>query len=42
MKKKLPNPVHFAAQRTFKMGITPNKKDRIIKADRIQKQKGWE
>lgn len=42
MKKKLPNPVHFAAQRTFKMGIAPNKKDRIAKADRMQKQKGWE
>lgn len=41
-KKKLPNPIQIATQLTYRMQISPNKKDRLEKLTRKQKQKGWE
>ena len=43
MKKKLRDPFILAMiHQRVRSTITPNKKDRQDKADRKQKQKGWE
>ena len=41
-KKKLPNPINrLLIEKRVHMTITPNKKDRLEKSDKINKQKGW-
>ena len=41
-KKKIPNPLHFAIQRTYRATITPTKQEIQNRLDRKQKQQGWE
>ena len=41
-KKKLSNPIQIATQLTYRHLVTPTKKDKQYKLDKIQKQKGWE
>ena len=40
-KKKLPNPLHFATQRTYRGIVTPTKKELLNRLDKKQKQQGW-
>jgi hypothetical protein len=40
-KKKLANPVQFAAQLTFRHQMTPTKKGKLIKMEKRNKQRGY-
>jgi len=41
-KRKLSNPIQIATQLTYRHQMTPTKKGKLIKLDRINKQKGYE